>query len=89
MCEVGVWKSFDELEENICLDELWMLFEQTYERHKRLAEVVGAALGASPSGSGGGNGGVLSGDKDAQAVSSSIIDNQGRQLFGYEGPQPD
>lgn len=48
MCESGAWRSFDEFEELITLDELFILYETTVERQKRLIQTIGAALGASP-----------------------------------------
>lgn len=47
MCEVGVWRSFDELEQSLCLDELLTLHEKTIERQKRVIETIAAAFGAT------------------------------------------
>lgn len=48
MCEVGAWKNYSELEDELTLDELFILYEATTERQMRLMKTVSAALGAAP-----------------------------------------
>lgn len=70
MCEVGVWKNFNELEESLTLDELFTLYEATSERQKRIMKSLSAAMG----------GDVSEGGTDLQATGSSVSDG----LFGYQ-----
>ena len=49
MCESGAWKNFEEIEEELTLDELILLYERTSERQQRLMKTVAAAMGADVS----------------------------------------
>ena len=71
MCETGAWRNFDELEDELTLDELFVLYEKTSERQKRILETIGAAFGA-----GGGSEGM-------KPVSAPIT-SEGATLFGYD-----
>lgn len=77
MCEAGAWKSFDELEEILTLDDLFILYERTAERQKRLLETVGSAMGATV-----GAGGSGSVESEAGPVKQQIVGESGT-LFGY------
>lgn len=45
-CECGSWKNFHDLEDNLSLDELIVLYEATLDRQARLSKVVAASFGA-------------------------------------------
>jgi hypothetical protein len=47
MCEVGSWKSFEELEEVLTLDDLFILYERAATRQNRLIKTIAGAMGAS------------------------------------------
>lgn len=49
MCESGSWRNFEEMEDNLTLDELMILYERTSERQQRLIKAVAAAFGATES----------------------------------------
>lgn len=46
-CEVGAWKDYEELEESLTLDELFLTYEAATERQTRLLKTVAAAWGGS------------------------------------------
>lgn len=74
-CEVGVWKNYDELEESLTLDELFLTYEATAERQNRLLKTVASAMGAS----------VEDERVDDSLPPGTFIDDKGNavQLFGY------
>lgn len=45
-CECGAWKNFHDLEDNLSLDELIVLYEAACERQGRLSKIVAASMGA-------------------------------------------
>lgn len=47
LCEVGAWKNYEELEENLTLDELFLTYEKVSDRQERLIKTIGSALGGS------------------------------------------
>lgn len=51
---MGVWKNYDELEEEFTLDELFLTYEKVMERQKRLIETIAAAMGNPIGGKSGG-----------------------------------
>lgn len=48
-CETGSWRSIDELEEWITLEELFELYGRTLKRQTRMMKSVAAAFGADVS----------------------------------------
>lgn len=44
--EAGAWKSIEELEDILILEELIYLYEQAVKKERRLMRVVAAAMGA-------------------------------------------
>lgn len=50
--EVGAWKDYDDLEEHITLDELFLTFEKIMEKQKRQLETMYGPLGGGGSSSG-------------------------------------
>mgnify|MGYP001477414406 CR=1 FL=1 len=49
MCECGAWKNYEVLEDELTLDELFILYEATTKRVRRFMDTVAAALGADVS----------------------------------------
>jgi hypothetical protein len=80
MCEVGVWKNFEELEEELTLDELFILYETTTERQMRLLKTVSAALGASTEEE---EEGFDPKNPNYEYQQQEIIGEGGSVLFGY------
>lgn len=80
MCEVGVWKNFSDLEEELTLDELFILYEATTERQMRLMKTVSAALGATPEDEGGE---FDPNNPNYEYQQQEIIGEGGSVLFGY------
>lgn len=64
----------DEMEEFLTLDELFLLYEATVDRQKRLLQTIGAAFGASPVD-----------DEEAEMVPISQVNLQGDEKVHYEG----
>jgi hypothetical protein len=92
MCEVGIWKNFDEIEDALTLDELFMLYEQTTERQTRLMKTVAAAMGADVSGSESttpfsGRVDDYDGDKNLTYQGGEMVSG-GSVLFGYRTKEP-
>lgn len=77
MCEMGAWKNFEELEDTLTLDELFLLYEQASERQQRLMKTVAAALGADTSGS------SSSDNQTLEYKRGEITDGSGGTIFGY------
>lgn len=50
MCECGAWKNYDELEDELTLDELFILYDMAITRIRRFMDTVAAALGAEVEG---------------------------------------
>lgn len=74
MCEIGSWKTFDDLEESLTLDDLFLLYETTSERQQRLLKALGAIYG----------GGSI---ENKDPVQAPITGESGELLFGYaQGP---
>jgi hypothetical protein len=73
MCESGAWNSFDNLEENLTLDELFILYEMATERQSRMLKTVASALGAS-----------VPDQKDETVVATGPIMAEGQVLFDYQ-----
>ena len=67
--EVGVWKNFDELEESLCLDELFLLYDKIIEKIKRSAALAGADFGDEP---------------EHTAIKGPVVGDDGTTLFGYK-----
>lgn len=78
MCEAGAWRSYDELEEVLTLDELFSLYETTAERQKRMIETVASAMGATTGTTGGSSSGG-----DRMNYEQGEIVGEGGTLFGY------
>lgn len=77
MCEVGVWKNYEELEDQLILDELFELYEGTTERQVRMMKTIAAALGA------GGEEEVGNPDDTSYEYAQQEIAAGGQILLGY------
>jgi hypothetical protein len=72
MCESGAWKNFDEMEDTLTLDELFILYETASERQQRLMKTVAAAMGANVS------------DEERHEYQGGEIAAGESTLFGYQ-----
>lgn len=82
MCEVGAWKNYEILEEELTLDELFELYEGTTERQIRMMKTMAAAMGASvdddevPEGQ-------FDWDNPTYEYAEQEVAAEGQILFGY------
>lgn len=73
MCESGAWISFEVLEDSLTLEDLFILYQVSGERQKRLMKVVGSALGAD-----------MSEPEEKEVITGPIVGGDGTTLFAYK-----